>query len=167
MKQDLNYLQLLSKSFPNIQSACTEIINLEAILNLPKGTEHFVSDLHGEYGAFQHVLRNASGVIKNKVEDLFGNTLMEEERKEICTLIYYPEQKIRVVKQVNKNIDEWYKITLIQVIRVCQMVSSKYTRSKVRKALPKEYSFPELLLFNHVWSPSTTPNSVKYLPNLY
>ncbi len=160
MKQDLNYLQLLSKSFPNIQSACTEIINLEAILNLPKGTEHFVSDLHGEYGAFQHVLRNASGVIKNKVEDLFGNTLMEEERKEICTLIYYPEQKIRVVKQVNKNIDEWYKITLIQVIRVCQMVSSKYTRSKVRKALPKEYSY---IIEELMHESLSEPNKLEYL----
>lgn len=141
MKQDIKYLQLLSKNFPNIQSACTEIINLEAILNLPKGTEHFVSDLHGEYGAFQHVLRNASGVIKNKVEDLFGNSLMEKERKELCTLIYYPEQKIKLVKQAHRKIDEWYKITLIQVIKVCQVVSSKYTRSKVRKALPREYSY--------------------------
>ena len=141
MKQDIKYLQLLSKNFPNIQSACTEIINLEAILNLPKGTEHFVSDLHGEYGAFQHVLRNASGVIKNKVEDLFGNTLMEKERKELCTLIYYPEQKIKLIKLGHRKIDEWYKITLIQVIKVCQVVSSKYTRSKVRKALPREYSY--------------------------
>ena len=98
MAKDLKYLELLSKSFPTVQAASTEIINLEAILNLPKGTEHFVTDLHGEYDAFQHVLRNASGVIRRKVDELFGFQLKENEKKELCTLIYYPEQKLKLVK---------------------------------------------------------------------
>ena len=99
MKRDLKYLQLLAKSFPTVQAASTEIINLEAILNLPKGTEHFVTDLHGENEAFDHVLRTASGVIKRKVEELFGNTLREVEKRDLCTLIYYPEGKLKIVKQ--------------------------------------------------------------------
>ena len=99
MKRDLKYLELLSKSFPTEQAACTEIINLEAILNLPKGTEHFITDLHGENEAFEHVLRNGSGVVRQKVEDIFGATLSERERKELCTLIYYPEDKIALVKK--------------------------------------------------------------------
>ena len=137
---DLRYLQLLSRSFPTIADASTEIINLEAILNLPKGTEHFLTDIHGEYEAFQHVLRNASGAIKRKVNEIFGNTLRENEMKELCTLIYYPEQKLELIKGVETDIAEWYVITLNQLVRVCQNVSSKYTRSKVRKALPKEFS---------------------------
>ncbi len=141
MQNTIKYLKLLSKSFPTIQAASTEIINLEAILNLPKGTEHFVTDLHGEYEAFQHVLRNASGVIKRKVEDVFGPTLRENEKKELCTLIYYPERKLKLIKSREENIDDWYKITLVQVIKVLEAVSSKYTRSKVRKALPQEYSY--------------------------
>ncbi len=141
MTKDIKYLELLSKSFPTIQAASTEIINLEAILNLPKGTEHFVTDLHGEYEAFQHVLRNASGVIKKKVDELFGPSLREQEKLELCILIYYPERKLKLIKQSEKNIDEWYKITLVHVVKVLEAVSSKYTRSKVRKALPEEYSY--------------------------
>ncbi len=139
--KDIKYLDLLSKSFPTITSASTEIINLEAILNLPKGTEHFVTDLHGEFEAFDHVIRNASGVIRKKVEDIFGHRLRESEKKELCTLIYYPESKLRLVKITEKEIDDWYKSVLIKLIAVCGNVSSKYTRSKVRKALPKEYSY--------------------------
>ncbi|MGN0048995.1 MAG: fructose-1,6-bisphosphatase, partial [Bacteroides sp.] len=138
---DLRYLQLLSRSFPTIADASTEIINLEAILNLPKGTEHFLSDVHGEYEAFQHVLKNASGAVKRKVNEIFGNTLREAEKKELCTLIYYPEEKLRLVKEHETDIDDWYLITLNQLVRVCQNVSSKYTRSKVRKALPKDFSY--------------------------
>ena len=141
MKRDVKYLQLLSKSFPTIQDASTEIINLEAILNLPKGTEHFVTDLHGENEAFEHVLRNASGVIRIKVEETFGHTLREMEKRELCTLIYYPSDKVKIIKQHEKNIKEWYRITLMRLIQVCSNVSSKYTRSKVRKALPPEYSY--------------------------
>lgn len=138
---DLRYLQLLSRSFPTIADASTEIINLEAILNLPKGTEHFLTDIHGEYEAFQHVLKNASGAVKRKVNEIFGHTLRENEKKEICTLIYYPEEKLQLVKAQEKDLDDWYLITLNQLVKVCQNVSSKYTRSKVRKALPPEFSY--------------------------
>ena len=120
IQEDMRYLQLLSHSFPTIADASTEIINLEAILNLPKGTEHFLADLHGEYEAFQHVLRNASGAIKRKVNEIFGNTLRENEKKELCTLIYYPEQKLELIKGVETDIDDWYVITLNQLVRVCQ-----------------------------------------------
>ena len=130
---DLRYLELLSRSFPTIADASTEIINLEAILNLPKGTEHFLTDLHGEYEAFQHVLKNASGAVKRKVNEIFGNTLREVEKKELCTLIYYPEQKLELVKTTEEDIDDWYLITLNQLVKVCQNVSSKYTRSRSRK----------------------------------
>src|SRR5574344_877401 len=138
---NMRYLQLLSHSFPTIADASTEIINLEAILNLPKGTEHFLADLHGEYEAFQHVLKNASGNIKRKVNDLFGNELRETEKKELCTLSYYPDQKLELVKAQEKDIDDWYHITLHQLVRVCRDVSSKYTRSKVRKSLPEDFSY--------------------------
>ncbi|MGL4520851.1 MAG: fructose-1,6-bisphosphatase [Phocaeicola sp.] len=141
IEQDIRYLKLLSRSFPTIAAASTEIINLEAILNLPKGTEHFLADLHGEYEAFQHVLRNASGSIKRKVNDLFGNTLREAEKKELCTLIYYPQEKINIVKSNEEDLEDWYVITLNKLVRLCQNVSSKYTRSKVRKALPQEFSY--------------------------
>ena len=125
IQKDIRYLELLSHSFPTIASASTEIINLEAIMNLPKGTEHFLADLHGEYEAFQHVLRNASGAIKRKVNEIFGNTLRESEKKEICTLIYYPEQKLQLVKDVETDIVDWYVITLNQLVKICQNVSSK------------------------------------------
>lgn len=138
---DLRYLQLLSRSFPTIADASTEIINLEAILNLPKGTEHFLTDIHGEYEAFQHVLKNASGAIKRKVNEIFGNTLRDKEKKDICTLIYYPEEKLQLIKTREKDLDDWYLITLNQLVTVCQNVSSKYTRSKVRKSLPAEFSY--------------------------
>lgn len=136
-----NYLRLLAKQYPTIAEASTEIINLEAILNLPKGTEHFLSDIHGEYEPFIHVLRNGSGVVKRKIEDIFGNSLMESEKKSLATLVYYPEQKLEIVLKEEKNIDDWYKITLYRLIELCRFVSSKYTRSKVRKALPKDFSY--------------------------
>ena len=134
-------LELLSQNFPNVNSAGTEIINLEAILNLPKGTEHFVADLHGEYEAFRHILKNASGNIKRKVTDIFGSTLRDSEIKELCTLIYYPGPKLEQIKATEKNLSNYYKITLNQLVKVVRSVSSKYTRSKVRKALPKEYAY--------------------------
>lgn len=141
LEKDIRYLTLLAKSFPTIASASTEIINLEAIMNLPKGTEHFLTDLHGEYEAFLHVLKNASGTVKRKVNEIFGNTLREVDKKNLCTLIYYPKEKLRLVKETEENIDEWYNITLNQLVKVCQSVSSKYTRSKVNKALPKDFSY--------------------------
>lgn len=141
IEQDMRYLQLLSQSFPTVAEASTEIINLQAILNLPKGTEHFLADIHGEYEAFLHVLKNASGNIKRKVNELFGNTLRESEKRELCTLIYYPEQKLELVKQNEPDINDWYHITLHQLVAVCRDVSSKYTRSKVRKSLPSDFSY--------------------------
>lgn len=141
IEEDMRYLQLLSQSFPTVAEASTEIINLQAILNLPKGTEHFLADIHGEYEAFIHVLKNASGNIKRKVNELFGNTLRESEKRELCTLIYYPEQKLELVKHNETDIDDWYHITLHQLVAVCRDVSSKYTRSKVRKSLPADFSY--------------------------
>lgn len=139
--KDLHYLQLLAQSFPTIAEASTEIINLQAILNLPKGTEHFLADIHGEYEAFRHVLKNASGNIRRKVNELFGTTLRETEKRELCTLIYYPEQKIELVKATDSNLSDWYHITMHRLVAVCRDVSSKYTRSKVRKSLPEDFSY--------------------------
>ncbi len=141
INKDLKYLQLLSSKYPNIGVASTEIINLKAILNLPKGTEHFMSDIHGEYEAFQHVLKNASGDVKRKVNEVFGNNIRECDKKELCTLIYYPKRKLELVKSKETDLDDWYLITLTQLIKVCRSVSAKYTRSKVRKALPPEFAY--------------------------
>lgn len=138
---DLRYLRLLARDFPTIPKVTTEIINLEAILHLPKPTEHFLADLHGEDEAFQHVLRNASGNIKRKVKDLFGNTMREKEIRDLCTLIYYPKQKLELVKQNDTNLSDYYQTTLNQLITVCRNVSSKYTRSRVRKSLPEEFAY--------------------------
>ncbi len=138
---DLKYLQLLSQSFPNISEASTEIINLQAIMNLPKGTEHFLADIHGEFEAFQHILKNASGNIQRKVNELYGNTLRESDKRELCTLIYYPDQKLELIKATENDLDDWYHITIHQLVSICRLVSSKYTRSKVRKSLPKDFSY--------------------------
>ena len=142
--EQLRYLTLLSRNFPNVATASTEIINLEAILNLPKGTEHFLADLHGEYDAFQHVLRNASGTIKRKVTEIFNETLSIREIKELCTLIYYPKEKLELMKDVftdPEELSDRYFITINRLVRVCRNVSSKYTRSKVHKALPDDFSY--------------------------
>lgn len=141
IEKDMRYLQLLARNFPTISSAATEIINLSAILNLPKSTEHFLADIHGEHEAFLHVLKNASGNIKRKVNEIFGNTLREQEKKELCTLIYYPEQKLELVKANEDDLGDWYHITLHQLVSVLRDVCSKYTRSKVRKSLPEEFSY--------------------------
>lgn len=138
---ELDYLKLLAKQYPSIGDAATEIINLEAILNLPKGTEHFLTDLHGEYEPFVHVLKNGSGVIKIKIEEIFGNSLSVKDKKSLATLVYYPEQKLEIIAKEEKNIEDWYKITLYRLMELCKYVSSKYTRSKVRKALPKEFAY--------------------------
>ncbi|RII35808.1 fructose-1,6-bisphosphatase [Clostridium chromiireducens] len=137
----LRYLKLLSNQYPTIADTCTEVINLQAILNLPKGTEHFLSDIHGEYEPFIHVLKNASGVIKRKIDEIFGNTLSQRGRKSLATLIYYPEQKLEYAQKSEPNIEDWYKITLYRLIEICRYVSAKYTRSKVRKALPKDFAY--------------------------
>ena len=138
---DLRYLKSLSKQYPTVAAAATEIINLQAILSLPKGTEHFITDIHGEYDQFQHVMRNGSGAIKRKIEDEFGNTISASEKKAIATLIYYPEQKMEQILKTEENMVDWYKVTLYRLIRICKCASSKYTRSKVRKALPKDFSY--------------------------
>ncbi len=139
--ENLKYLKLLAKQYPTIAEASTEIINLEAILNLPKGTEHFLADLHGEYEPFVHVLRNGSGAVKIKIEEVFGNSLMDSEKRSLATLVYYPEQKLEIVLKEETDINDWYKINLYRLIELCRYASSKYTRSKVRKALPKDFSY--------------------------
>ena len=131
-KQELKYLELLSEKYPTVQSVCTEIINLKAILNLPKGTEHFMSDVHGEYEAFYHILNNCSGVIHEKVNIIFGDRLSVEERAELCTLIYYPEERLEIVHETIKDLESWYKITLNQLIEIFKIYSfeSKKSTSK-------------------------------------
>lgn len=140
-EKELKYLELLSEKFPNIQEVCTEIINLKAILNLPKGTEHFLSDLHGEYESFLHILKNASGVIKIKIDETFGNSMTNDERKKLATLIYYPEEKLELIKKEIKDLNEYYRITLYRLIEICRVTASKYSRSKVRKSVPKSYEY--------------------------
>lgn len=161
--KDLKYLNLLSTNFPSISATGAEIINLEAILNLPKGTEHFVTDLHGEFEAFDHVVKNASGVIRKKVEEIFGHRLRESEKRELCTLIYYPENKLQLIKSNENEIEDWYKAVLIKLIAVCRNVSSKYTRSKVRKALPKEFSY---IIQELLHESSVEPNKQAYLNSI-
>ena len=139
--EELKYLQLLSKQYQNINSAATEVMNLKAILNLPKGTEHFLTDIHGEYEAFSHVLKNGSGSVRRKIKEVFGHTLSEREQRALATLIYYPKEKMDLVRKQESNMEEWYKITLYRLIEVCKKTASKYTRSKVRKALPKDFFF--------------------------
>lgn len=141
IKDDLRYLELLAQNYPSIEKASCEIINLQAILNLPKPTEHFISDPHGESDAFNHVIRNASGYVRRKVEEIFGNTLRNEEIKNLCTLIYYPEQKLQLLKASDNDLDEFYVITLNQLIKISREISSKYTRSKIRKELPADFGY--------------------------
>lgn len=141
IKSDRRVLELLSRTFNTIGAASTEIINLEAILNLPKGTEHFIADIHGEHEAFRHILKNASGNIKRKVKELYDNSMLEQDIQSLCTLIYYPERKLEYLKAENVVNDNFYNITLHRLVKVLQSVSSKYTRSKVRKVLPKEFAY--------------------------
>ncbi|WMJ78823.1 MULTISPECIES: fructose-1,6-bisphosphatase [unclassified Sedimentibacter] len=141
LNEELRYLKLLSKQFPTIASCCTEIINLQAILNLPKGTEHFLSDIHGEYESFNHVLKNGSGNIKRKITEVFGEIMSEKDIKSLATLIYYPEQKLEIIRKQEENIEEWYKLTIYRLIVVSRKAAFKYTRMKVRKALPKEFAY--------------------------
>ncbi|HIY54970.1 MAG TPA: fructose-1,6-bisphosphatase [Candidatus Dorea merdavium] len=135
------YLKRLSELYPTIAKASTEIINLQAILNLPKGTEHFLTDIHGEYQAFSHVLKNGSGSVRRKIEDVFGNTVSSRDKQALATLIYYPREKMERIRESEENLEDWYKITLYRLIEVCKCAASKYTRSKVRKALPPEFSY--------------------------
>ncbi len=135
------YLERLSEIYPTIAQTATEMINLQAILNLPKGTEHFLTDIHGEYEAFAHVLKNGSGSVRRKIADVFGNTMSSRDKQALATLIYYPREKMDRIKKTESNMDDWYKITLYRLIEVCKRAASKYTRSKVRKALPKDFAY--------------------------
>lgn len=138
---ELKYLRSLAHQYPTIAAASTEIINLQAILSLPKGTEHFLTDIHGEYEQFNHVLKNGSGSVRRKIDEEFGNTLSSKDKKSLATLIYYPKEKLDIVLQEEDNIEDWYKITLHRLVQITKRVSSKYTRSKVRKALPKDFAY--------------------------
>ncbi|MCQ2082217.1 MAG: fructose-1,6-bisphosphatase [Lachnospiraceae bacterium] len=138
---ELKLLKSLAKQYPTVAAASTEIINLQAILNLPKGTEHFLTDIHGEYEQFVHVLKNGSGSVKRSIDEEFGNTLSQKDKKSLATLIYYPYEKLDVISETEDNLEDWYKITLHRLVAVTKHVASKYTRSKVRKALPKEFSY--------------------------
>ena len=141
LKDHLEYLELLSQPFGTVAAASAEIINLNAILNLPKGTEHFITDIHGEYEAFNHVLRNGSGVIKQKLKDLFDSTMSKKEIDDLAVLIYYPREKLSLVKRQTEDMESWYARTLLRLIETARVAASKYTRSKVRKALPEDFSY--------------------------
>jgi len=140
-KQKKEALSLLARQYNSVQKASTEVINLSAILNLPKGTEHFLSDVHGESEAFLHVLKNGSGSVRRKIEEVFSGTLMEEDKRHLASLIFYPEQRVPLMLKRIKDKDEFFKIILFRLIKICRIVTSKYTRSKVRKALPDAYSY--------------------------
>lgn len=138
---DIRYLKCLARRYPTIAETATEIINLQSILSLPKGTEHFITDIHGEYDQFQHIVKNASGAIKRKIEEAFGSTISEKEKRTLATLIYYPKEKLAQIVQTEKYIDDWYAVTLYRLVCVCKKTASKYSRSKVRKAIPVEFSY--------------------------
>jgi len=139
--EELKYLKSVAEQYPTIAAASTEIINLQSILNLPKSTEHFMTDIHGEHEQFIHVLRNGSGSVRRKIDEEFGNTLSEKDKKTLATLIYYPEEKLELIKKKEENIEDWYKITLHRLVQITKRVASKYTRSKVRKALPNDFAY--------------------------
>ena len=135
----LHYLQLLSTQYPTVQSASTKIIKLQTILNLPKGTEHFMSDIHGEYDAFLHILNSCSGEVKEKIKEVFGTTLSTRERNDLATLIYYPKAKLELVAEQEEDLEEWYRITIHRLVQICRFVSIKHTRNKVRSCMDAEY----------------------------
>ena len=138
-REQLHYLRLLSRQYPTVQAAGTEIIRLQAILNLPKGTEHFLSDIHGEHEAFLHIMNSGSGEVKEKLEELFGNVMTQRDRNDLATLIYYPQAKIALVTDGTENMDEWYRLTIHRLVDFCRYVSTKHTRAKVRSFMPKDY----------------------------
>ena len=138
--EELRYLKMLARQYPTVQAASTEIINLQAIMNLPKGTEHFISDVHGEHEAFLHILNSCSGEVRSKIDELFATSVSKAERDQLSTLIYYPEEKLEELLSQSDDLGEWYRITLHRLIEVCRLVTNKYTRAKVRTALPAEYT---------------------------
>ena len=149
-EEELRYLKMLSRQYPNLRAAGTEIINLQAILNLPKGCEHFISDVHGEYEAFLHLMNSCSGVVRERIDQLFAYSISREEREQLATLIYYPEEKMELLRPQIPDMNEWYRVTLHRLIALCRLVSERYTRSKVRKALPAGFAYIlEELLYTH------------------
>ncbi len=165
VRKDLRYLQLLSNSFPTSAEASTEIINLEAILNLPKGTEHFLADIHGEHEAFDHVLRNASGSVMRKIKELFDRSMLKQEMATFALLVYYPQEALHYIKQKvdKKDLNSWYKVNIDRLVQLCRKASEKYTRSKVRKNLPEEYSY---ILQELLHEKGDTPNKVEYIASI-
>ena len=141
VENDIRYLRCLAKRYPTIAETATEIINLQSILSLPKGTEHFITDIHGEYDQFQHITKNASGAIKQKIEEEFGNTIGFKEKRSLATLIYYPIRKMKEVLENEKYLDDWYSVNLYRLVCICKRTASKYSRSKVRKAMPAEFAY--------------------------
>ncbi len=149
-EEELRYLKMLSRQYPNLRAAGTEIINLQAIMNLPKGCEHFISDVHGEYEAFLHLMNSCSGVVRERIDLLFSYSLSREEREQLATLIYYPEEKMELLRPQIPDMNEWYRVTLHRLIALCRLVSERYSRSKVRKAMPEGYAYIlEELLYTH------------------
>ena len=140
-QNELVFLKSLSKQFPTIASASTEIINLQSILALPKGTEHFITDIHGEYEQFNHVMKNGSGAVRRKIDEEFGNTISEHDKRALATLIYYPKEKLEIIQEKEEFLEDWYTITLHRLVQMTKRSSSKYTRSKVRKALPTNFAY--------------------------
>ncbi len=138
---DIRYLKCLARQYPTIAETATEIINLQSILSLPKGTEHFITDIHGEYEQFQHIIKNASGAIKQKIEDEFGSTISQKEKRTLATLIYYPKEKLAQIIENEKYLDDWYAVNLYRLVCICKRTSYKYSRSKVRKALPVDFAY--------------------------
>ena len=163
MEQDIRYLTLLSKEFPSVQSACAEIIKLEAIRSLPKGTEHFMSDIHGEHEAFLHILNNASGAICEKIEELFESTLTSEERRGLAVLIYYPVETLHGIhERASFGLNDWYRVTLHRLIEMARYTASKYSRSKVRKALPQDFAY----IMEELLNPQDQHNKHTYYDNI-
>ena len=148
--EELRYLSLLSRMYPTVRAAGTEIINLQAILNLPKGCEHFISDVHGEHEAFLHILNSCSGVVRERIDLLFSDSIPKAQREQLATLIYYPKEKLEQLKPQIQDLDEWYRITLHRLIALARLVTERYSRSKVRKALPEDFAYIlEELLYTH------------------
>ena len=165
LNSQLKYLKLLSRKYSSVSEASAEIINLKAILNLPKGTEHFLSDIHGEYEPFVHVLKNASGVVKRKIEELFGNSMIESERRRLATIVYYPEQKLDLIEkeETQEEIEDFYRITIHRLIELLRYASSKYTRSKVRKFLPEDFRY---IIEELLHPDSTSPHKDEYYKSI-
>ena len=161
-EREMKLLQQMAREYPTVQAASAEIINLTAILNLPKGTEHFMSDIHGEHEAFLHILNNGSGAVAEKIQSALGDSLTLSERRSLAALIYYPKEKLREAKRAESDMDDWYRVTLKRLIAVCRQCTTKYSRSKVRKALPREYAY----IMEEMLNTGGTPNKERYYDNI-